>query len=135
MAEPHLTGIESGEDGGNVSGRGNQWRGNRSGGAYHGGSRIRDCDDDGDVVVKRVGDPDSRGRLIGSDSVGGRGWRGWCLSLLLLSDVGDYGGGWGNLRATSCLNQEGLKTMNDVWGDEFSENIIATALKVLQCLF
>ena len=46
--------------------------------------------------MKRMGDLDSRDRLIGSDGSGSRGWGGWCLSLLS-SNVGNYGGRWGNL--------------------------------------
>ena len=129
------TRVEVSEERGDITYRGDQWRGNRSGGAYHGGSSIWNSDDNGNVVVECVRDLDSRGRLVGSDSVGGRDWRGWCLGLLLSSDIGDYSGGWGNLRTTSCLNQKRLKAMHDVRGNKFSEDVIATALKVLHCLF
>ena len=97
------TRIESGEDGGNISGGGNQRRRNRSGGAYHGGSRIQNCDDDGGVVVERVGDLDDGSWLIGSNGGGGRSQGGRCLNLLS-SNISDNGSGRGNLWPTMCLN-------------------------------
>ena len=126
--------VEMSEEQGNVMNGGDQRRRNWGRGTHHCGSCVWNRDDNGGIIVKCVGNLNRRGRLIGSNGSGGRGWRGWCLSLLLSSNVGDYGGGWGNLQAASCLNQERLEAVDDVRGDEFSENIVATVLKVLQCL-
>ena len=123
------------EERGDVTNGGDQRRRNWGRGTHHSGSCVWNHDDNGSIIVKRVRNPNHGGRLIGSDGSGGCGWRGWCLSLLLSLNVGNYSGGWGNLGATSCLDQEGLEMMDDVRGDEFSENIIATVLEVLQCLF
>ena len=78
-------------DGGDQRGR--NW--GRS--THHRRSCVWNCNDDGSIVVKRMRELNRGGRLIGSDGSGGRGWRGWCLGLLLSSNVGNYGGGWGNL--------------------------------------
>ena len=126
--------VELSEERGDISNGGDQWRRNRGGNTLHCGSCVWNHNDDGNIVVKRVGDPDSRDRLIVSDGSGSRGWGGWCLSLLSLN-VGNYGGRQGNLRATTCLNQERLKTMDDVWSNKFSENTVSTVLKVLQRFF
>ena len=96
----------------------------------HRRSCVWNRNDDGSIVVKRMGGPDSRDRLIGPDGGGGCGWGGWCLSLLSLN-VSNYSGRQGNLRAMTCLNQERLKMVNDVWSDKFSENIVSTVLKIL----
>ena len=88
--------VEVSEERGDISNGGDQWRGNWGGNTLHRGSCVWNCNDNGSIVVKRVGDPNSRDQLIGSDCSGSRGWGGWCLSLLS-SNVGNYGSRRGNL--------------------------------------
>ena len=129
------TRVKMSKEQGDITNGGDQRRRNWGRGTHHRRSCVWNRDDDGSIIVKCVRNPNHRGRLIGSNGSGGCGWWGWCLSLLLSSNVGDYGGGWGNLRAALCLNQERLEAMDDIWGDEFSKNIVATVLEVLQRLF
>ena len=82
---------------GDVTDGGDQWGRNWGRSTHHCRSCVWNCNDNGSIVVKRVRDPNRGGWLIGSDGSGGHGWRGWCLGLLLSSNVGNYGGGWGNL--------------------------------------
>ena len=88
--------VELSEEWGDISNRGDQWRRNWGGDTLYCGSCVWNCNNDGNIVMKRMGDLDSRDRLIGSDGSGGRGWGGWCLSLLS-SNVGNYGGRRENL--------------------------------------
>ena len=88
--------VEMSKKRGDITDRGDQWRRNWGRSTHHRRSCVWNRNDDGNIVVKCVRDPNRGDRLIGSDGSGSRGWGGWCLSLLS-SNVGNYGGRWGNL--------------------------------------
>ena len=127
--------VEVSKERGNVADGSDQWRGHWGRSAHYSRSRVWNRNNDGSIVVKCVRESNCGGRLVRSDGSGGRGRGDWRLSLLLSLNVGDYGGGWGNLRAALGLNQKRLEAVDDVWGDEFGEDIVTTALEVLQRLF
>ena len=49
---------------------------------------------------------------------------------MLSTYVANNGGRRGSLRSTTCLNEEGLKSLNDIGCDEFIEYMVATGLQV-----
>ena len=65
--------VELSEEWGDISNGGNQWRRNWGGNMLHRRSCVWNRNDNGSIVVKRMGGPDSRDRLIGPDGGGGGG--------------------------------------------------------------
>ena len=77
--------------------------------------------------------------VVGSvgDGNGDRGFRhlgGWCLKVLVAS-VDNDGGRRGKVRSTACLNEKWLEAVDDVGGNELSENVFSAVLKVLKGAF
>ena len=111
----------------------------RGGGANHCRSCTRNRDDNGRVVVKRMGNANNWEWVIGS--IGGRNCdreirhlRGWRLNVWV-SSVGNHGGRRGKVRSMTCLNKKRLEAVDDIGGDKFSKNVVSAVLKVMKGAF
>ena len=121
-----------------MNGRGCRgWK--RCGGTNYCRGCTRNCDNNGRVVVKCVRNTNNRKWVIGT--VGGRNcdrgvWylRSWRLDVLV-SGIGNYSGRRREVQSTTSLNEKWLKAVDDVGGDELSENVVAAVLKVLKGSF
>ena len=97
--------VEVSKEWGNVTDGSDQWGRDWSGGAYCGRGCTRNSDDNGGIVVERVGKANSGGKLSGSIDSSGCGRGNWCwYRNLLSSNVVDDSSRGRNLQSLSCLN-------------------------------
>ena len=131
--------VKLSEEGGHVTNGRSRRRWERSGGANHCRGCTRNCNNNGRVVVKRMGNTNDWEWVVGS--IGGRNCdreirhlRGWRLNVLM-SGIGNHGGRRGKVRSTTCLNKKRLEAVDDIGGDELSKNLVSAVLKVLKGAF
>ena len=131
--------VKLSEERGHVTNGRDCWGWEGGGGANHCRGCTRDRDDNGHVVMKRMGNTNDREWVIGS--VSGRNcdrgiWhlRSWRLNVLV-SGVGNHSGRRGKVRSTTCLNKKRLEAVDDIGGDELSKNVVSAVLKVLKSAF
>ena len=122
--------IEVGKQWWNVALRDDQKR--RDGGIRsEDGSLVWSGNDYRNIVERRVWKTNRRDVSSGFGDRWGWKWKGWNRWQFLLSTyIVDDGGGRRSLRSMTCLNEEWLKSSDDVGCDKFVEYVVATVLQI-----